>query len=560
MKNRTVFNIKFKLETFGIPHSRTSMGKTPASSIPYPASRIQRPRLIIAVLLLLVFSLQGCASREEKRNQFLKKGMRLHNAGDYTKAVLEFKNALQLDPNFALGYFHLGRTYFQQGKIKMAKGSLSKALKLDEGLEQARSDLGMILVMTKEGQKAIETIKPLLDKHPDDGRTLLTAARAYLSLRKPEKAIESLEKIDQPRENKEVLFAFAEAYNLMEDSEKVKDYMYQYQEVAPGDPKSYQVLSGIYAKEKQLEKAEDQIRNLIEQKKAAPPYSLLLCKFFVDTNQEKKAAAEFNRLTREYPRENEYKFAYAEFLFKKKRLDQCQAVLTEAVQNTPDSWKARNYLVRLHLDQERVDDALRELNDFLERDVKEGKVAALLNKGQIMSHHEQWEKAIQQCDLALAIEPTNPDARLLKGKIFVQTGRLDEAIICLRQVVDSKPSEPEGYLFLAKALAVSREMPLAMEELKRGLNNLPQNIALRMELISYYQKKKEWENALEVANSGLDQLPENRLLLIQKGRMLTVLKKLEHAEKVFQSIIESHPRESSGYLELGRLKLWSAAG
>jgi len=465
--------------------------------------------LVTASLLILVFSLYSCASREEKRDSFLKKGIRLYEAGEYKKAVLEFKNVLQLDPDFAPGYFHLGKAYFKQGNIKKAKGSLSKALSLGGEMDEARLGLGMILVMAKEGEKALKTIKPLLDKDPAHARALLISAQAYLALKKPNKAIEGLEKIDQAKRDNEVLFAFAGAYNLMGDTEKVKEYLCQYQKAAPDNPTSYLVLSRIYAKERQLEKAEDQVRKLIEQKEADPSYLLLLCKFFVDTGQEKKAGAEFDRLIKENPQENSYKLAYAEYLFKQKRLDQCRALLTEAVRSAPDSWKLRDYLVKVYLAQRKVDDALKELNDFLQRNVKGDKIEALLKKGQIMAGLDRWAEAMQQCDLALAVESTNPNAHLLKGKVLFQKGSFDDAIIHLRQVVDSKPFEPEGHLFLARALAVSVDIPLAIEQLKQGLKNLPQDTALRMELISYYVREREWENALEYAYKALNKAPDN---------------------------------------------------
>ena len=494
--------------------------------------------LITTSLLLLVFSLYGCASREEKRNQFLEKGIRLYEAGKYKKAVLEFKNVLQLDPNFAPGYFHLGRAYFKQGNIKKAKGSLSKALRLDGGLDEARLGLGMILVTFKEGEKALKTINPLLDKEPAHARALIIAARAYLLLKKPDMAIENLRKIDQAKRDKEVLFAFASAYNLIEETEKVKEYLCQYQKAAPDKPISYLLLSKIYTKEKLLERAEAEIRKLIEQKKGDPSYPLSLCKFFLDTGQEKKARTEFECLIRENPQENEYKLAYAEFLFKKKRLDQSQALLTEAVQNSPDSWKVRDYLVKVYLAQGKVDDALKELDDFLQRNVKEGKVEALLKKGQILARLDRWEEAMQQCDLALAVEATNPYAHLLKGKVLFQEGNYDGAIIHLRQVVDIKPSEPEGHLFLAKALSVSGDIRLAIEELKRGLKNLPQNTALLMELTSYYQREKEWENALEYAHKALNKAPDNPSINYHAGLISARIGKNEAAKEYLSKAME----------------------
>ena len=82
--------------------------------------------------LALSIAFWGCSSKEEKRNSFLKKGIKLYEAGDYKKAILEFKNTLQLDPNFAEGYLYLGKTYLRMGDPKKAYGSFSKALELKE--------------------------------------------------------------------------------------------------------------------------------------------------------------------------------------------------------------------------------------------------------------------------------------------------------------------------------------------------------------------------------------------------------------------------------------------
>lgn len=519
-----------------------------------------KPLLVITSLLVLIFSVAGCASKEEKRDQFLQKGIRLYEAGQYKKAILEFKNALQLDPKCALGYLYVGRAYFKEGNVKKAKGNISKAITLNEALDDARLDLGMILVTAKKGGKALETIRPLLDKDPAHARALLIAAQAYLVLKDPTRAIESLAKLNkfQGDRNKEVLFAFASAYNLRGDTEKVKQYLSEYQKAAPDNPASYLTLSRIYAQEGHLTKAEAEIRKLIKQKRGDPSYPLLLCNFFLDIGQEKRAEAEFERLTKEYPKENAFRLAYAEFLLGEKRLDDSQSLLTETVRNDPDSWKLSDYLVKVYLLQGKVDSALKELDDFVHRNVEKGKIEALIKKGQIMARLGRWEEAEHQCNLALAIKTTNPNANLLKGKVLLQKGNFSEAIIYLRQVVDIKPSEQEGHLFLAKAVALSGDISLSIEELKRGLKNVPQNSALRMELIRYYQREQEWEYALETADAGLVQRPQELAYEIQKGRILARLKKLDKAEKVFVSIIERHPTITAGYLELGRLK--EAAG
>jgi tetratricopeptide (TPR) repeat protein len=510
--------------------------------------------VISAVLLFLVFFLQGCASREEKRDSFFNKGVALYEAGQYQEAILELKNAIQLDPDFVEGHVYLGWAYLKQENVKKAYGALSKALTLDADLDDVRLTLGMILLRGKQGEEALDTITPLLEKNPAHPGALIIAAYTFLLARNSDKAIETLKKIDQTKGDKEVLLAFARAYRQRGDTQKVEEYLLRYQEAAPDDPISYLDLSRIYAEDKQLQKAEDEIRKLIERKKGDTSYPLLLCKFYLDTGQENKAQTEFERLIGENPRENRYILAYTEYLSEKKRHGQAQRLLREAVQNAPDSWKVRKELVDAYLADAKIDEALREVDDFLQRNAQGGNIDALAKKAQILTQLDRWEEAEKQCDMALATDPTNPDAHLVKGTVSLQKGDFDEAVVHLRQVIDTKPSESQGHLFLARALCLSGELSLAIEQLKAGLRILPKDVALRMELITYYQKQGEWEYALEAANTGLEQRPQDRLFLIQRGRMLTALEKPDQAEKVFKSIIDIQPEANTGYLELGRLK------
>ncbi|MBW2195806.1 MAG: tetratricopeptide repeat protein, partial [Deltaproteobacteria bacterium] len=267
-----------------------------------PSINISRRKiLIIGAMLLLVITSIGCSSREEKSISFLNKGVKLYKAGQYEKAALEFKNVIQLDPDFARAHLYLGKTYVKSGKPNKARGSLSRALKLNGDLDGARLDLGTILVMSGKGKEALENITPMIDKDPANGKALLVAAQAHLLLRQPDEAIKHLEKIDEKK--KQVLHAYASAFNLLGKTEMVKEYLNKYQGVAPENPASYLVLSKIYTKEKDFGKAEAEIRKLISEKKEDPSYPLLLCKFFLETGQKQKAEAELGRLVTENPRE-----------------------------------------------------------------------------------------------------------------------------------------------------------------------------------------------------------------------------------------------------------------
>lgn len=83
--------------------------------------------LTAASVLITLFFLAGCASKEEKLQNHIKSADRYLEDGRYNEAVIELKNAVQLDPEYVDGHYRLGETYLKMKKIKEAFGEFHKA-------------------------------------------------------------------------------------------------------------------------------------------------------------------------------------------------------------------------------------------------------------------------------------------------------------------------------------------------------------------------------------------------------------------------------------------------
>ena len=141
---------------------------------------------ILAVLLLV-----GCSSKEEKKTKFYNKGQVLYEKGDYVKASLEFRNAIQIDPNFARAYYMLGMAEFKEKSWQKAFGYLSKAVELDPEILDAQVALGSILMGAGEKDKAGEKADLVLSREPANEDALVLKA-AYLMSNKKEKEAEAI--------------------------------------------------------------------------------------------------------------------------------------------------------------------------------------------------------------------------------------------------------------------------------------------------------------------------------------------------------------------------------
>jgi len=73
-----------------------------------------------SIFLIIILSI-ACGSVEERRDKFFQKGQLLFEKGDYVKARLEFKNAIQIDPKFAKGYYMVGLCAYQLRNWSEAK-------------------------------------------------------------------------------------------------------------------------------------------------------------------------------------------------------------------------------------------------------------------------------------------------------------------------------------------------------------------------------------------------------------------------------------------------------
>jgi TolA-binding protein len=74
-------------------------------------------------LVLTVAILYACGGPEGKKIKFYNKGKALYDKGNYVKAKLEFKNAVQIDTKYADAYYMLGMVALKSGDPAGARGS-----------------------------------------------------------------------------------------------------------------------------------------------------------------------------------------------------------------------------------------------------------------------------------------------------------------------------------------------------------------------------------------------------------------------------------------------------
>jgi DNA-binding winged helix-turn-helix (wHTH) protein/tetratricopeptide (TPR) repeat protein len=98
-------------------------------------------------------------------------GMRLNETGGYTAALPLFQRAVQLDPQFALAYAHLGLKYSEMGESQLASESTAKAYELrDRASDRERFFIIALYHRQVTGnlEKEQQTLQLWADTYPRD--------------------------------------------------------------------------------------------------------------------------------------------------------------------------------------------------------------------------------------------------------------------------------------------------------------------------------------------------------------------------------------------------------
>src|SRR5579863_3893152 len=93
---------------------------------------------LAAPVLMLLFSAACSMAPAQRKPILVAKAEKYQAAGEYGKAIIEYKNALQLEPGSAELYYKLGGAYAQNGQLREAFLAYGKAVELNPGFAPAQ--------------------------------------------------------------------------------------------------------------------------------------------------------------------------------------------------------------------------------------------------------------------------------------------------------------------------------------------------------------------------------------------------------------------------------------
>src|SRR6266498_153394 len=121
--------------------------------------------------------LTGCSRDPNVRKQkYFESGQRYFAEGKYREAVIQFRNATQVDGRYAEAHYQLGQAYLKTQDWQHAYTELARTLELDPENYKVHVDIANLLIADGQVKEAQEHVDLLLQKQPKNPDTHTAAA------------------------------------------------------------------------------------------------------------------------------------------------------------------------------------------------------------------------------------------------------------------------------------------------------------------------------------------------------------------------------------------------
>jgi tetratricopeptide (TPR) repeat protein len=498
----------------------------------------------IAALLWL----GGCDSPKDLEAKYIANGKGLYESGDLSKAAIEFKNALQIQPASLEPQYYLGLIAEKQGKFDAAAAAFEKVADADPKNFEANRKAGQYSLMSGSADGAKRYARQIMANAPDkpDGHTLMAAAFLLQGkLPEAEKEARAALAIDPNNVDGLVVLAgrqarggdldtaLATVENGLAVNQKNKDLLLIKLKILFDQKKTADVVAVL--------------RQMHEIDPANPTYIIDLGNQLALMGQLTEAESTFKQALEANDDSDALIAAYAGFLVQRRSLDEAIKQIKALAEQTKLAPKYVMLLEQLYIQAKKLDEATALMQNLQQNGANAGdRLRAEVELARLTALQGKPDAALEQVNAILTQDPENESALLLRGGLQLNATKYDAAIGDAKSVLHKDVNSVAALILLSKAYEETGDKILAIDALRNVVRLSPNDVETRLRLASLLSTKAP-DDALQNLDAAIALRPNAPELKVQKAEFLVRTGAPAKAEAIAQELIKSSATAAAGH-------------
>jgi len=500
----------------------------------------------LLLCLLVTLFLPGCSRDPNvKKQKYLDSGLRYFQQQRYREAVIQFSNAVQVDPSFAQAHYQLGESFVKLQNWPQAFAELSRAVELDPSIYPAHAELASLLIASRlpENLKQAKTHLDLLrQKDPNSPETHEAWSSYYAATDKLVDAMQEMQEgINADPKRSESYLSLALLQMKADLPDQAEQNFKTAADVGPKAMNAQLALGGFYQSRNRFPEAEQQFRKaiatdlqdpapraalvrllmsegkrgdvetLLRQTKADLPNNSegyrMLGDFYFATGDLDKATAEYASLFSDHPHDVQVKKNYIQLLILKGTIDEASKLNDQILKANPHDVEALVYRGQIQLRQGNASGAVSSLQDALRNDPNNP--VAHYQLGIAFDQQHDDNRAESEWHEAVRLKPDMTDAQLALGALQMRRGDTEGLLQTSEQLINARPALADGFLMRAAVEITRQKLPEAESDLHKAMELAPSSAAPYVQLGNVRMLQKQFADSEKFYQQALDKDPSS---------------------------------------------------
>ena len=500
-----------------------------------PSTPIARAGCFVAVTLLLT----ACSSPEEQKQRHFDQGNAYVAEKRDDFAVIEYANAVRIDPKFGEARLKLAEAYERMNNLRAAFPEYIRAADAlpDNRAVQLKAIELLLLAQRYDDAKARATT--LLVKNPKDIEAMLLRANAMAQLKEVDQALAEVEEAlkIQPNESR-VFVSLGDVKMRTGDRQEAEAAFRQAVALEPASVGARMAFVNFLWSSGRYDEAEQEIKQALARQPRHVLANRMLAALYIGTKRTAEAEAPLKVVADAWP-VPQPKFELAQYYRNAGRTDDAIALLTQLAADQTTFARAEAMIAEMDYARGRTQQAHTRVDALLARAPNEA--AALVLKARWLTNEKKLDEALDRARAAVKADPQSVPAHFVLGQVQSERRDAAEAIKAYTEVLRLNPRVVLAQAELSRLNALSGNTEAAARYAQEARQNAPGSRNARVALVRSLLARRDLDGAGREVGDLLRALPNDAVVHALNGQLNAVRNDQKAARAAYDRALQLAP-------------------
>ena len=496
---------------------------------------------VLKILLCITFIFDGCQSSkppileeaaiknsprelikdpDPEALRLFMNGQMLMNQGDFAMAIIEFQEALELDPEVGAIYTSIAECYWNIGKPELSLKNLNVALSKNPEDEEALKMMADQLIATKKYDEAIKPFKKLSELDGQNTSYIIALAELNKLKKNYLNTVNLYLEAYAIEPSRIELLESAGRYALqLENKDKAKSIFKDLSEQDPFQSSYLNIYSELAIQTKNFEEAISHIQKLISDNGDSSLLKSKLGILYHSSGNSKKGEEVLKVLFDKNELNGQHSLALFEIYFDNKDNINAAKVSDRMIASLPEDWRGYYSRSLVFMDESDYESAVSILAPVSETFSNIFSVQYIL--GLCYSRIKMNDEAIDFYNRALTIRPNSINVLHSIAILYDDIGEWVKSDKIYDQLIDNDPKDAQAFNNYAYSLVErNKDLKRALIYAKKAVELEPKNPSYLDTIGWAYFKMDDLKRAKKYIRQSIEIQDDNSVVLEHFGDIL----------------------------------------